>query len=263
MSSFSLPAESYDRFMGRFSTLLAPRFADFAGIAAAGPGPAPARVLDVGCGPGALTGELARRLGAPRIAAIDPAPQFAAACAERLPGAEVRQGPAEALPWQDASFHAALAQLVVIFMQDAPAGVREMARVTAPGGTVALAMWGQGEDLGVAHAFWQAAAVVDPGASAVHEQTRYRSEDELAGLLQGAGAGDIGTGRIRVSAGYTGFEDWWGSVRTGAGPVGAFVSTLGEGDLARVRAAARAVLGDPPGPFELHATAAVARGTVG
>ena len=68
--SFTAGPEAYDRFMGRYSTPLAPRFADFASV-----GKAP-RVLDVGCGPGALTGELVRRLGADAVSAVDPSAGF-------------------------------------------------------------------------------------------------------------------------------------------------------------------------------------------
>src|SRR5690242_1513071 len=128
MSSFTAAAEHYDRFMGRYSTSLSVVLADAAGITEG------MTVLDVGCGPGALTSELARRTGATNVAAIDPAPQFAAACAERHPGADVREGGAEALPWDDDSFDAALSCLVVGFMRDADQGLREMARVTRPGG---------------------------------------------------------------------------------------------------------------------------------
>src|SRR5829696_6694879 len=132
---FSAAAEKYDRFMGRYTRSLAPAFADAAGVAAG------MRVLDVGCGPGGLTGELARRVGGENVAAVDPAPQFAAACHERHPEADVREGAGEALPWRDASFDATLCSLVVAFMKDADQGVREMQRVTRPGGTVAACMW--------------------------------------------------------------------------------------------------------------------------
>src|SRR4051812_47960050 len=121
--------------MGRYTRTLAPALTDAAGIA---PG---MRVLDVGCGPGGLTDVLAARVGAANVAAIDPAPQFAAACRERHPGADVRVGAAEELPWPDGAFDATLASLVVAFMSDADQGVREMARVTRPGGTVAACMW--------------------------------------------------------------------------------------------------------------------------
>ena len=90
------------------------------------------RVLDVGCGPGGLTHELVARTGAERVAAIDPAAQFADACRERHPGADVRVGGAEELPWEDGAFDAALAQLVIAFMSDPDQGIREMARVTRP-----------------------------------------------------------------------------------------------------------------------------------
>src|ERR1044071_4101709 len=119
--AFRVDGDAYDDFMGRYSTRLAPLFADFAGVASG------RRVLDVGAGTGALTAELVRR-GA-EVAAADPSPPFAAALRERFPGVEVEQAPAEQLPWPDGSFEAALAQLVVTFMRDAPAGVEEMRRV--------------------------------------------------------------------------------------------------------------------------------------
>src|SRR5688572_14261320 len=122
--SFSVPAASYDRFMGRYSVLLAPQLADLAGVAAG------QRALDVGCGPGALTGELVRRLGEDAVSAVDPSEPFVAAARERYPGVSVQLAPAEALPFPDDSFDTSLAQLVVHFMTDPVAGLGEMARVT-------------------------------------------------------------------------------------------------------------------------------------
>src|SRR5438034_40137 len=135
MAEFTAAVENYDRFMGRYATALAPKFADAAGVRAG------MRVLDVGCGPGALAVELAGRLGEDNVAAIDPAPEFAAACRARIPGADVREGVAESLPWDDGTFDAAMCSLVVAWMSDADQGIGEMARVTKPGGTVAAAMW--------------------------------------------------------------------------------------------------------------------------
>ena len=91
--TFAVPADSYDRFMGRYSRLLSPQLADIAGVRDG------QRALDVGCGPGALTGELVARLGAGAVAAADPSESFVAATAERYPGVDVRLAPAERLPF--------------------------------------------------------------------------------------------------------------------------------------------------------------------
>ena len=104
--SFDVSGDAYDRFMGRYSQELALVFADFAGIEHG------LTVLDAGCGSGVLTEELTRRLGAEHVAGVDPSP-LVEACAARVPGADVRRGAAEALPWPDESFDAALAQLVI------------------------------------------------------------------------------------------------------------------------------------------------------
>src|SRR3954453_3474589 len=132
--SFDVSGNAYDRFMGRYSRELAPPFADFAGVEAG------QRVVDVGCGSGVLTEELARRVGAEHVAGADPSPLLAA-CAERVPGADLKRAAAEGLPWSDDSFDAALAQLVLHFMDDPEAGVAEMRRVTCPGGVVGATTW--------------------------------------------------------------------------------------------------------------------------
>src|SRR4051794_24882636 len=107
---FEVSGAAYDRFMGRYSRPLAPQLADFAGIASG------QRALDVGSGPGALTAELVARLGPSAVVAVDPSAPFVDALRERLPDVETAQASAESLPYEDGSFDAALAQLVVHFM---------------------------------------------------------------------------------------------------------------------------------------------------
>src|SRR3954468_33777 len=124
--SFDVSGSAYDRFMGPYARKLTPIFADFAGVH-------DGTVLDVGCGSGILTEELARRVGEKNVAAVDPSPLLEA-CAARVPGADVRNGTAEALPWPDDSFDAAVAQLVLHFLDDQVAGLTEMSRVVRPGG---------------------------------------------------------------------------------------------------------------------------------
>ena len=156
---FAVDADAYDRFMGRYSVRLAPSFADFAQVA---PGN---RVLDVGCGPGALTTELVRRLGATAVAAVDPSEQFAAAARERHPGVDVRVAAAEELPFADGEFDAALAQLVVHFMDDPVRGLAEMARVTRDGGVVAACVWDHAGGQTPLAPFWDAVHELDPNAT--------------------------------------------------------------------------------------------------
>src|SRR3954467_5211208 len=128
-------ADAYDRFMGRYSRPLAVPFAAFAGL------PLDGRVLDVGCGPGALTAELARRARPERVTAVDPSDEFVAALRGSHPGVQAIRAPAEDLPFEGGSFDATLAQLVVNVMDDPVAGLREMARVTRGGGVVVACVW--------------------------------------------------------------------------------------------------------------------------
>jgi SAM-dependent methyltransferase len=235
---FDVSDTSYDNFMGRYSARLAPAFADFAGVTAG------QRVLDVGAGTGALTVELARREA--DVSAIEPAPSFVEALHARLPGADVRQGPAEELPWPDGSFDAALAQLVVTFMRDAPTGVKEMRRVVRPGGVVAICMWDL-DGMEMLGAINRTQRVLDPSQSTPEQRTRYRRREELEALL-GAGAQ---TELLEAEAGYGGFDELWSSVVDGAGPAGEWAKSLDDGQRAAARDELFRQVGRPNGAFTL------------
>ena len=154
--SFAVPAAAYDRFMGRYSLPLAPQFAEFAAVSGG------QRVLDVGCGPGALTAELAGRAGPATVSAVDPSEPFVAAARARHPEADIRLASAEDLPFPDGVFDAALAQLVVHFMAEPAAGLAEMARVTRRDGVVAACVWDYSGGRGPLSRFWAAARELDP-----------------------------------------------------------------------------------------------------
>ena len=251
---FAGPAEHYDRFMGRYTPSLAVALADAAGVTAG------MRVLDVGCGPGGLARELAARTGAENVAAIDPAPQFAAACRARNPGVDVRVGVAEELPWPDGSFAAALSSLVIGFMADADAGVREMARVTRRGGTVAACMWDIATGgMTMLRVFWEAARDATPGAQGERQMAGTRDGD-IAQRFARAGLTDVEAGTLTATAQYADFEDFWEPLTLAVGPAGQYLQSLGEDQRAQVREGCRARL--PEGAFSLDARAWYARGAV-
>ena len=251
--SFAVAAASYDRFMGRYAVPLAPAFADLAGVSAG------QRVLDVGCGPGALTTELVGRLGAHAVAAVDPSEPFVEAARERNPGVSVQQASAESLPFEDDSFDDALAQLVVHFMSDPVAGLREMARVTRDGGVVAACVWDLAGGRAPISPYWTAAHEIDPE---VMDESRLAGarEGHLTELFEEAGLREVEETALEVSAEHPTFEDWWEPFTLGVGPAGAHWATLDEEQQAEVRELAREHLPEPP--FTLTVCAWGARGVV-
>lgn len=249
---FQVDGGAYDRFMGRYSQPLGAVFADFAGVAAGH------RVLDVGCGPGALTATLVDRAGA--VAAVDPSPSFVAACAERNPAADVRGGRAEQLPFEDDGFDRVLSQLVLHFVSDGPQVAREFARVLRPGGVAAACVWDFAEGMEMLRRFWDAALAVDPDAPDEARTLRFGRQGEIADLLQGAGFVDVVDDELVVSSSYTGVDELWSGLLEGVGPSGTHLLSLDEEDRAAVRRELEAGLGHPSGPFELRAVARAARG---
>lgn len=253
--TFQAPADAYDAFMGRYSRQLAPLFADFCELARG------QRLLDVGCGPGAFTSVAVARLGADAVSAIDPAPQFVETNRARHPGLDVRQGPAEAIPYAAGEFDVAASQLVVHFLSDPEQGAREMARVVRTGGTVAACAWDFSQGMEMLRAFWDAALSLWPDAPDEGHVLRFGREHELADLMTDAGLTDLVEDTLTVTSLYEGFAELWSTLLGGIGPAGAYVLSKGPDDRNALREALHHRLGSPTGPFILEAVARAVRAT--
>jgi SAM-dependent methyltransferase len=249
--SFEVAADAYDRFMGRYSVLLAPKLADLAGVSGN------QRVLDVGCGPGALTAELVERLGPAAVSSVDPSESFVAAARARNPEVDVQRSSAEHLPFTDDAFDAALAQLVVHFMADPVQGLREMVRVTRRDGVVAACVWDHAGNQGPLSLFWQAAREFD---AKLEDQSNLPGtrEGHLAELFHTAGGREVEETMLSVSAEHPSFEEWWEPFTLGVGPAGAHVAGLDPERRAELRERCRDLL--PPAPFALTVGAWATRG---
>jgi SAM-dependent methyltransferase len=247
--AFDVAADAYDRFMGRYSVELGPQMADFAGVQAG------QRVVDVGCGPGALTGELVAR--EVHVAAVDPSPPFVAAAQERYPGADVRHASAEELPFADGEFDAALAQLVVHFMADPVRGLTEMRRVTRPGGAVVACVWDHAGGHTPLSPFWAAARELDPGVDDESDLAGAR-EGALGQLFREAGLEDVVETKLAVRGDHATFEDWWQPFTLGVGPAGSYFQQRPPDQQAELERRCRERLTPP---ISLETWAWAARGT--
>ena len=251
--NFNVAADAYERYMGEWSKQLAPQMADFAQVRDGD------RVLDVGSGPGTLTRELASRLGAAAVSAVDPSQPFVSVARASIPGIDVRRATAEALPFPDGVFDAAVAQLVVHFMRDPVLGLSEMARVTRPNGVVAACVWSYGEERGPLGPFWQVARELDAEVEGESNLAGTR-RGHLAELFEAAGLTRVEASALEARRGYESFEHWWEPFTLGVGPGGAYVAQLVPEHVLSLRELCRARL--PAGPFEITAEAWAARGIV-
>lgn len=237
--------------MGRYSTLLAPQLADYAGVRSG------QRVIDVGCGPGALTSELVKRVGPTNVFAVDPSESFVSAVRERFPEVDVRLAVAEQLPFPDKAFDAALAQLVVHFMSDPVAGLTEMARVVRDDGVVAACVWDHAGGQGPLSVFWQAARELDPTVGDESRRAGARA-GHLAELFVKAGLRRVESATLVATVAHATFEDWWGPFTLGVGPAGAYTAGLDANRRTELRERCRKLL--PAAPFDVAARAWTARG---
>jgi SAM-dependent methyltransferase len=255
---------AYEKFLGRWTKELAPRFLDFATFPDEGP------ILDVGTGTGSLAVTMTARWPFRRVIGIDVAEPYifhARQIGTPNPQPEFELGDATALRFGDHTFAASAAQLVLNFVPDANAAVNEMRRVTRRGGTIAAAVWDFRGGLVYQRLFWDTAAGIDPKAGSARDRLfsgGLALPEGLPNLFRAAGLMEVQQGSLTIRMKYACFDDYWQPLLGGQGPVGTYIASLG-GDLRlKIEDAVRRAYcsGSPDGERSLTATAWAVRGTV-
>lgn len=249
-------AAAYERLMGRWSPSLAVPFIAFAGIADGD------SILDLGCGTGSLAFALAARAEPSRIVGLDIAAPYVAAARARArdPRLSFHIGDAAALDFPDGRFDRCYSQLALNFVPQPVRAVREMRRVTRPGGTVAAAVWDFAGGLTYQRLFWDTAAARDPEAAkarARHYAAALTWPGELEAAFAAAGARDIQAASLTMRMVYADFADYWEPIAHAQGPVGDYVKNLDPAALAALAGAVESayLAGRPDGPRSMTATA--------
>lgn len=256
-------AEAYDRFMGRWSRLVAPLFVDFTDL----PDRA-GRLLDVGSGTGSLTSAIAERKVRVHILGIDPSEEYVAYAKSRNPfpdRASFQVGDAQRLDFPDDSFDAGLSLLAFNFIADPRRALGEVRRVTKSEGRVAAAVWDYGAGMRMLRAFWDAAASIDPEAERFDEKYMPLCRvGELSDLWRQCGLESVRERPLDITMRFESFVDYWDAFLLGQGPAGSYAGSLGPSRLQALRSALKRQLSlsAEDSPLVLPARVWFVRGTV-
>ena len=255
-------AEAYERFMGRWSSMLAPLLVDFTGL------PDRGRVLDVGSGTGALAFSIAKLRVHCQVLGIDPSKQYVGYANSRNPfpdRARFRVGDAQKLRFSDATFENSLSLLVFNFIPDRKRALREVSRVTKPGGCVSAAVWDYGAGMRMLRAFWDAAGTVDPTARKFDElHMPLCRAGELGEFWKQGGLERVEERPLDITMRFESFADYWDPFLLGQGPAGAYLRNV-DGDrrqALRGEVKRRLALTAEDAPFSIPARAWAVRGIV-
>ncbi|MFZ0548871.1 MAG: class I SAM-dependent methyltransferase [Candidatus Promineifilaceae bacterium] len=231
---------NYDRFMGRWSRLVAEEFLSWL------PVPENGAWLDVGCGTCVLS-DLVLQLKRPKeIVAVDASPEFIAFVTNAIsdPRLRLEVASAENIPAEPDTFDAAVSGLALNFMGQPEKVVAEMRRVTKSGGIVAVYVWDYAEGMEMLRYFWDAAVALDESAASLDEGMRFPlcREAEIQKLFQNNELVDIQFRGIEVSTVFAGFEDYWQPFLGGVGPAPGYVQGLNTAEREALKARLQSTL---------------------
>ncbi len=222
---------------------------------------------DVGCGTGALAETILAECEPASIEGVDASERFVAHARQRLRDPRVRflTGDATRLPWDPARFDVTVSGLVLNFVANHEAMAREMARVTKPGGRVAVYVWDYAGGMQMVRYFWDAAIAVSPGDAKLDQADRFPicQPGPLAALFERAGLRSVEARPIEIATVFRDFDDYWRPFLGGQGSAPTYLASLSDGVRERIRAHLRARLAPAHGgPIELTARAWAVRGVV-
>lgn len=255
-------ANAYEQFMGRWSRLIAPVFIEFARIPDLG------RVLDVGCGTGALAFTIASLRPRCNVIGIDASREYIRSAESQNPSSatvHVKVGNAQSLEFPDSTFDCSVSLFALNFIPDALKGAYEMVRVTRPGGRAAAAVWDYGGSMEMLRIFWDAAAALDAGAEKFDEKMMPLCRaGELSGLFRSVGLHDVHEQSLEAELKFKSFPDYWEPFLLGQGPAGAYVKYIGADRASVLRQKVKSQLGleDETIPFALRGRLWAVRGTI-
>jgi SAM-dependent methyltransferase len=255
-------AEAYERFMGRWSRLVAPLLVDFTDL------PDRGRVLDVGSGTGSLVSAIAARKVRTYVLGIDSSKEYVAYANSRNPfpyRASFQVGDAQQLHFADASFDAGLSLLAFNFIPNPQKALLEMRRTAKSGGKLAAAVWDYGAGMRMLRTFWDAAVSIDAGAERLDEKRMPLSHaGELSDLWRQGGLENVREQPIDITMQFKSFVDYWDAFLLGQGPAGSYVASLDRDKLQVLRSEVkrRLALSREDAPVVLPARVWSVRGTI-
>jgi SAM-dependent methyltransferase len=233
-------ADAYEPYVGRWSRLVARELLAWIQVAGG------ARWLDLGCGTGALSGTILELADPAALLGVDRSAGYVAYARAVLAGPATGFVVADGrrLPVADSRFDAAVSGLVLNFVPEPGLAVREMARVTRPGGRVAAYLWDYADGMQLIRRFWDAAAALDPAAAELDEGRRFGlcQPEPLAALFEGAGIERVDVRPLEVPSTFRDFDDYWTPFLGGQGPAPGYAVALPDARLAALREELRARL---------------------
>jgi SAM-dependent methyltransferase len=252
---------AYERFMGRWSNLIAQRFLSWLAI------PPASSWLDVGCGTGSLTRLILETHQPKEIISIDPSSDFISH-AQRLitdPRVHFKVGLAQSLELDAHSMDAVVSGLVLNFVPQPKAAALEMMRVTKPGGKLGIFVWDYAQGMQMLRYFWDAAVQLDPKAKEFDEGIRFPlcREGQLETLVREAGLKQVEATAIEVKTVFQNFDDYWQPFLGNVGPAPGYTMSLDQKDRQTLEDKLRKLLPiDEDGSISMTARAWAVKGTV-
>jgi SAM-dependent methyltransferase len=222
----------YERYVGRWSRLVAPPFLAWLGV------PPGRRWLDVGCGTGALCAAIVEHAAPASLTGVEPSEGFLKAARHTLPGhVTLLPGSAAAIPLPDAAADVVVSGLVLNFVPDLNAALGEMARVATPGAVFGAYVWDYAGRMELMRHFWDAAVALDPAAAKLDEGLRFPlcRPEALGAEVRAAGFRNVEVTAIDVQTPFASFEDYWEPFLGGQGPAPSYAMSLDEAARGKLR----------------------------